>query len=37
MIRCAEDLFISKGLAGTSMPDIAGRADLNVRTLYRYY
>jgi len=37
ILRTAEELFITRGLASTSMPDIAQRADLNVRTIYRYY
>ncbi|MBI9105866.1 MAG: TetR/AcrR family transcriptional regulator [Spirochaetales bacterium] len=37
IIRAAKELFITKGLAGTSMSEIAKKIDLNVRTVYRYY
>jgi len=37
IIRIAEDVFLSKGLAAASMQDIAHRAKISRRTLYRYF
>ncbi len=37
IINAAEELFIAKGLSETSMPDIAKKVNMSVRTVYRYY
>src|SRR5579863_8453646 len=34
MIRAAQELLVERGYAGTTMADIAARADVAVQTLY---
>ena len=37
IVRAANELFITRGLSDTTMPEIAAHAGLNVRTVYRYF
>jgi AcrR family transcriptional regulator len=37
IVQAAEKLFASKGLDGTTMEDVANRADVSVATVYNYF